>query len=378
MQAIDFILETLGHAVRQDDGPPPGISAHVTSDFEQELTWLCEWHSVTPIIVGSLERLALRPQLSRITIERLRALTRAIDALNNASMETARLFGERFADAGLDVMFSNIAFADGLYPARYQRPIERVAMMIRESDWVRVITLCADAGFHRRASDPECHDGVEALRYYQYFAPCILENESGDQIRITFRLFDMGEPEPDEPAWARKISGENGLYRLGLEDQLIRACIAYNVSGLGKLLHATDIGMILKLSDSKFDWEYVSARLESHNAIPSITLSMERAVRLLKTDSLPRLPAVGAIRRKMHAALWRPSGFWVGERTRAHRLKFYLLETGRLGEKLHFFRRLLWPKREWVSSSTGKPYRPWRRLQFVLRMFRDRSDVPST
>ena len=166
MQTSDFILDTLAHFVRQDEGPPPGIPAHVKTEFEQELTWLCEWHSVTPIIVASLEKLALGPQLSRITFERMRALARAAGALNDELVTTVSELARELANRGTDVLWmDDVVYPLSVYGNRGLRAVESIDMLIREEDWSTVIEVCESAGFERKADEPRFNSGLSAGRF---------------------------------------------------------------------------------------------------------------------------------------------------------------------------------------------------------------------
>ncbi len=106
MQPLDFIIDTLSHFVKAKEGPSPGIPARTDPDFERELTWLCEWHAVTPVVLASLERLALRPRISRITLARIGALADASSSLTGDLLTTAVSLAGQFEEGASSASFS--------------------------------------------------------------------------------------------------------------------------------------------------------------------------------------------------------------------------------------------------------------------------------
>jgi hypothetical protein len=193
---LDFVIDTLSHFVRRVDGPPPGIPAHVRPDFEQELTWLCEWHALTPIILDSLDRLALHPQISRIAFERIRALSSAERALSADLVATACSLSERFAARNVGcLLMDGVLLAPTLYAKRGLRPIQKIDLLIREGDWVVALECCREAGFELLPRSPRFDDGADALLYYQHYPACTLQNKAGDQLRLHMRILDIGSPE---------------------------------------------------------------------------------------------------------------------------------------------------------------------------------------
>jgi hypothetical protein len=377
MQSIDFVLETLIHFVKQSDGPPPGIPAHTEPDFEQELTWLCEWHTLTPIVLASLERLALRPQISRITLERIKALAGATRALTMDLVATAESLSTLFEDQRIDHMFfGDVVFPDAIYPDPALRPVERIDIMIREKDWSTVLDCCGEKGFRLQGQYPALRDGRDALLYYQHYSPCILENERGDRLCLKMRLFDLGEPESSEAAWNQATTLPRPEARsIGIDDQLIRSCLTYNITDFGRLLHAVDIGLILTRLGDDLDWGRIEERLRSKAVCPAVFFTIRNVVRWLKLDAASLgLESPGAVRKKIFDFSWHTSydSFAMRRPERFHRLRFCLLEVGRWNDKLRFLRTLVSPKREWVSAFFGRPYRPWLKLKFVVLIFKNR------
>jgi hypothetical protein len=375
MQSTDFVLETLSHFVRRTDGPPPGIPVRTEPNFEQELTWLCEWHALTPIVLASLEKLALRPQLSRITLERMKALANASIALSDDLLEIAASLSTLFEKRALERLFlGDVIFRNTMYPDPVLRPMERIDILVHEEDWSAVLGVCREAGFRLDDRLPAFDDGGEALLYYQHYAPCVLENEKGDRLGLRMRVFELGEADLSETAWdqGRELT-QPFAQGVGTEDQLIHSCLTYNMTDFRKLLHAVDIGLVLNRYGNDLDWAYIEDRLRSRSVYPAVFFTLKNVVRWLKLDqSGIKLDSPGAVRRKYFDFLWHVNydSFAMRRPERLHRLRFCLLEAGRWSDKLRFLATLLSPKREWVSAFFDRPYRPWLKLKFVVLTFK--------
>ncbi len=377
MQAIDFVIDTLSHFVRVGEGPPPGIPATIDSDFERELTWLCEWHALTPTVLASLERLALRPRISRITRARIEALANASSSLTCDVLATAASLAERFEEGGIECLFlGGTRLADGVYPEAKLRPVERIDVLVREDDWPAVIERCQKEGFRLAPGQPFCRTGEEALIYYQHFAPCVLENDKGERLCVRMRMFDLGEPDKTEPAWKRgRKSARTGVLHTGPEDELIHSCLTYNMTDFGKLIHAVDIGLIVNRFRDDMNWGYVRERLVSKSVYTAVFFTMNNVAQWLKLDrSAIGLESPGRVQKKIFNTLWHADydSFAMRRPERMHRLRFYLFEMGRWREKLRFFAALMSPKPEWVAAFFDRPYRPWLKLRFVMLTLRNR------
>ncbi|MDH3215724.1 MAG: nucleotidyltransferase family protein [Candidatus Krumholzibacteria bacterium] len=382
MQAIEFILETLGHFVKRSEGPPPGISAHAGPEFERELMWLCEWHALTPIVLASLEQLALRPQVSRITLERMKALAKASRVLGEDLLATTRVLSKSFAERKIEALFVNdVALPHSLYPSVQLRPVERIEVLLKEGDWSAVIDCCSSNGFRFSDRQPRFRDGREALRYYQYFAPCCLENDKGDQLYLRLRLLDLGATDEAEATWQRQRAVGDGLSEvrsIGLEDQLIQSCLTYNMMCFDKLLHAVDIGLILTRFGSQLEWPYVAKRLRSALVYPAGCFTLGNVIRWLRLDGVAtELEPPGILRKKIFALLWHADydTFATRRPGRFHRIRFCMLEVGSWREKLNFWWRIIAPKSEWVAAFFGTPSRPWLKLKFVILTLKGRVGV---
>ncbi len=383
MRAMEFILDTLAHFVR-GEGPPPGIPAHVATEFEQELTWLCEWHSVTPIVLASLEKLALRPEISRLTRERIKALAGASAKLSGELLATAKSLMADLERAGARALLMKDAlYPIAVYPAPALRPVEKLEILIGEDDWSTVIGVCAAAGFAREANAPVFADGGEAMSFYQYFSPCVLYNEKRDALHVRFRLFDPGTPDPLEACWGHggRLGGSDGPMGLSLEDQLVESCMSYNMSHFDRLIHAVDIALILVRHGAALNWEYVGERLRSRSAYAAAVFTMQHAVRTLKlAPSIMQLKSPGIIRKNLFLFLWPATDedLLAGRQPRNQRFRFYLLEMDGWPERLRFIARLLSPRPQWVSDFFGKPFTPWLKLKFIVMALRNRLGVRAT
>ena len=379
MRPIDFIVETLAHMVRSSAGPPPGIPAHVGSDFERELSSLCEWHSVSPIVVASLEELALGPGISRITHERLRALARAAATSNQGLFDDATAFRRALSGEGIEALVCGESlFPLTLYEPGYLRPIEQVDFLVRENDWRKVIDVARGVGFVRIPEEPSPEVPEDALLYYQYYSPCVFRSRGGNTIQLRFRLFDIGRPDDDEVSWhhTRDGSWAGGQFRAVCEeDQLIQASITYTMTRFGRLMNAVDIGLLLSRAGDRLDWRYVTERLSAKSLYPSFYFTVERVVDLFKLPGImSKVTDPGMFRRKRYEILWRPGKMVKNSRHSSHsrRFRFYLLETGSWLDKIRFIGRVLSPRREWVSAFYGRPYRPWLKIKFIVLTLRSR------
>lgn len=385
MQAIDFILETLAHFARRDDGPPPGVPVNTEGDFERELMWLCEWHGITPVVLASLEKLALRPHLSRITIERMKALDRASRNLSEEMLDTTHALADAFAARETELrVLGDVALATMTYGEAGLRTIERIELLVAEMRWSSVLDACRSVGFRTDAPLPLFRNGVNAMHYFQYFPPCVLDNERGDRLHLRLRLFGMGEPEVAERAWERrrKLTGSlDGVAGTSREDQLIHSALEYNITGFGRLIHAVDIALVLSERGDAIDWGYVEDRLMERNTWAAFCSTLQNVVRWLKLPpgALP-FAGPGPVRRRIFDLTW-PAGrnaFAIRRGDGQHRLKFCLMESGTVREKLAFLHRMLSPRREWVTAFFRRPYRPWLKLKFVILVLRSRVGIRTT
>ena len=382
MRTIDFILDTLAHFVTGRAGPPPGVPAHVHPKFEHELTWLCDWHAVTPIIVRSLDALALSPRLSRITSERIRAVARADANLARDLARTAVELDEALRARDVEPMWlQGVVLARRAYPDPSLRPLHQLRVLLREKDWGKAVDACREIGFRETSPWPPGKSGREALEFHQYFAPCRLRTGEGDRLALQFRVFDVGPPEAEEIAWqrAQPCPIANRTVASGsLEDHLIIGSLVFATSRVRRLLHAVDIGLLLRRFGPELDWGYIERRLRSRSAYSAVALTIDRVIRMFALPARRMgLDEPGVVRRRIYATLWTPYRLDDTKHRWPHlrRIAYHLLETSSVREKLLFVWRLLSPPRDWVTAFFGRPYRPWQRIRFFVRVMRGGSWV---
>jgi hypothetical protein len=378
MKTVDFILETLSHLVRGSEGPPPGIPVHVEPSFERELVILCERQGLAAIVLGSLEKLALVPHLSTIAHRRLRTIADAANTRTRTYTKAIHNIAEEFASREVPIVFLNDGVVTSVYPSEGLRPVDKIDVLVKERDRKRVLDACAALGFRRVAPDPKFRGDGEALDYHQYFCPFDFVDSEGTRLQVRFRLFDFGAPDASEPAWSAIRPGDPSSGRppaIGWTDQLVQSAILLNSYCFERLLCAVDIGLILRNHGRAIDWRAVEERLRQKGLTPSFTLTVDRVAGWLKLGevSIP-LQRPGAVRRKLFDAVWRPgfAGAVKDAPIRSRRVRYFLLESGSLRDKLKAFGCLIAPKPEWVAGFFGRPYTPWLRLRFVILALRRR------
>jgi len=383
MRTIDVVLDTLAHFVKQEAGPPPGIPVRVEPEFERKLVQLCERHLLAPLVLDSLRRLALEPALSEIAFERLRTLSNASGTQNEKFLAAFRALSGRLRERRVPCLLVDDTLAAlKLYPRHRLRPIESLDALIHENDWETFVDACRSLGFRRNPLDPVFVDGTEAMLYYQYFSPCMLRGDKGISIGVKFRLVDGGHPPGNETAWlyGKRLGRDIEAMRVSYEDQLIRSCIGFNMTGFGRLLHAVDVGRIIARHGDALDWSYVEKVGRDRSFYPALYFSCETVMNMFRF--LPKrrvLPHPGKMRKKVFEMNWRPGhlGSLADRAVRLHRLRFAFLENGTCGEKLKLATNLLLPRADWVSGFFDSPSRPWLKLRFTVLALRNRLGFPN-
>jgi hypothetical protein len=383
MRAIDVIFETLAHFVKRDDSPPPGIPARIEPRFEREFVSLCEWHSLSPLFVESLGKLALGPVLSDFSCSRLKSLSASSRLRSETVLGDLSVLAEHFDKREVPYLVMDDAVsALSLFADPAIRPVEAISLLVRENDWETIVELCGELGYKRDIRDPDFHSGDDALDYYQYFSPCRLRNKKGTELDLTFRLFDLGDPEPEEAAWrhARKIGGGDIKFKgIGLEDHFLRTCMRLNMTRFERLLFAVDAGVLLSQHGDEIDWAYIEKRARARSFYPAFYCACDRVRSLLgSTTVLGMTSSPGKVRRKMFDMIWHPGrlGLLTGKPPRLHRFRFYFLESGTLPEKLRLVSKIITPRPEWVSAFFGRPYKPWLKIKFIVHTFKHRLGMP--
>jgi hypothetical protein len=410
MRADDFILETLAHFARGDEGPPPGIPARIDADFERDLVRYCEWHGLAPLVLYSLQKLALDPDLSEFGIQHLKTLARTASTRNSLLLDALGELTVGFRREGVSFLLTDdIASALTLYPTYdasadgppaganpaihppagneadsrapvVLRPFESIDLLVRDWDWRGIIEACGGAGFVRSPRDPVFTSAGEALFYYQHFGPLIMKNPAGMRLRLKFRLFDLGEPEAGETAWGRTTGIEGtrvGWERVGLEDLLIRSCMRLVMSRFEKTLAAVDAGRILTQYGKQLNWEYIEEK--SQPIYPAFYITCQMVAKWLNVPGVSaRFFEPGRTRTKIFQIMWRARRFNRLSRRRPHRhrLRFYVFENGGLRDRLDFLATLIAPRPDWVSAFFGQPCKPWLRAMFTYLALKEDLEKP--
>jgi hypothetical protein len=378
MRAVDVVLETLAHFVKMEGGPPPGIPVRVESDFERKLVRLCEWHGVAPLFLDSLEKLALDAPLSEVTLERMKTLSRLSAARNEKYLAALRSLSHRLRERRVPfLLLDDVLAALKLYPRHRLRPIERLDVLIHANDWDLFVGACRAMGYRREARDPNFENGKDAMIYHQYFSPCVLRGEREVSIGVKFRVIDVGPPAPDEAAWAlgKRLGRDIEAMRLSYEDQFIRSCVAFNMTGFGKLLHAVDAGRILARHGEELDWSYIEGLSRDGSFYPAVYLSHQSIVNLFQLPAKRRpLSPPGRFQKSFYEIVWRPgrTGVLAEHPPSLHRHRFSLTSHGTWGDRLKWMGAVISPRSEWVSGYFGRPANPWLRLKFVSLVLRNR------
>jgi hypothetical protein len=405
MRADDFILETLAHFARGDEGPPPGIPARVDADFERDLVRYCEWHGLAPLVLSSLQKLALEPDLSEFGIQHLRTLAKQVTTRNAMLIEALDQLTVGFRREGVPFLIADdLAAALALYPSAALapcppadhassddpsaghpsadlRPLDRIDLLVRDWDWRGIIEACGSAGFARSPRDPVFTSAGEALFYYQHFGPLVMKNARGIKVCLKFRLFDLGEPEPGETAWGHTgtLNGPAGGWeRIGLEDLLIRSCVQLVMSRFEKTLAAVDAGRILTRHGKTLDWEYIETK--SQPIYPAFYITCQKIAEWLNVPGVSaRFFQPGRVRTGVFQFMWRTRRFSRLSRRRPHRhrLRFYVFENGDLRDRFDFLATLVAPRPDWVSAFFGRPCTPWLRARYTYLAFKEKLERPA-
>ncbi|MFH1755465.1 MAG: nucleotidyltransferase family protein [Candidatus Latescibacterota bacterium] len=373
MLAVEFIVQTLSHFVKADDGPPPGIPLHSGVNFEQELVRLCECQQLSPIIVRSLENLVLGPGMSRLSLERLKRDSWRIEQSNRRTEAKIQSLSLVFREKGIPfILFGGAAVARTAYLFSCLRAIDRIDILVKESNWSGTMECLQECGFEQMSGYPQGETPHEALQYHQLLVPCVFRDGEGDEVHISFRIFHLGFPEADEIAWVRSHGAESAEpFARGLspEDQLIRHAIELTVGGFSDLRVTVDIAILLVQHRGKIEWEYIERRLSDRGHYPAFYFAIKHVGDLLQ---LPRackdLRYPGIVRERFFGIVWNthaPDFFNPGEK-RQQNLKFGLLESRRVSAAA-LLRAILSPAPGWVAAFYGRPANSQLKLQLILR-----------
>jgi hypothetical protein len=213
------------------------------------------------------------------------------------------------------------------------------------------------------------------MLYHQYVSPCVLSGARGVVVGVRFRLVDVGHPPKNESAWrsGKRVIRDIEAMRVSYEDQLIRSCVGFAMTGFGRLLHAVDAGRIIARRGDDLDWARVERVARDRGFYTAFHASYEAVLSLFGFPSRqPVLPRPGALRRRMFDVVWRPGrvGILEDKPPGRHRYRFCILENGTLAERLNVLKAILLPRADWVSGFFGRPATPWLKARFTARTLR--------
>lgn len=384
MRAADFLLETLSHFVKLDAGPPPGVPVHAGDEFEKELTALCQAQYLAPIILNSFDKLSLTPRLSRITLERLRAMAQTVTQHSDRILKLGSVVENSFAESNIPCLFiGEFVAASNLYPVPQLRRIDSIELLVRESDWQGILTLLEEQGFVIPLEARSLSYPGEALDYYQYVSPCVFRDKHRNTIALRFRMQAYGPPDKTEAVWLRegeRLPGYGGITIPSIENRLISSVLDWNRAGMTNLLMLVDIGLLLTSRRGEIDWQYAGKTLNENGFYTAFYLTLEYALALLKIPSMHMLPArPGALRRKIFKTLWYPGTDAYGRTGEGRNpLKYFLLEGTRADHKITLLKRFVSPRAIWVSVFFNRPATVWLKIRFVMLLLRGRTRSQST
>jgi len=382
MRTIDIVLETLAHFVKMEGGPPPGIPVRVEPDFERKLVRLCEWHSLAPLFLDSLQKLALESPISDVTLERLNSLSRESAARNETYVAALRSISARLRERRIPfLLIDDMMAALKLYPRHRLRPIERLDVLIHENDWDMFVSALRAGGYRREERDPTFEDGREAMIYHQYFSPCVLHGERDVSIGVKFRVINVGHPAPSESAWAmgKRLGRDVEAMRLSYEDQYIRSCIAFNMTGFGQLLHAVDAARILARHGEDLDWGYIEGLARDRSFYTSLFFAHETIVKMFQFSPKRKpLPDPGAVQKSFFQMVWSPGrlGALTEKPPNLHRYRFSFFAHGPWADRMKVAGALIAPRKDWVTGYFGRSSNPWLAFKFTSLALRNKLSEP--
>ncbi|MCH7550027.1 MAG: nucleotidyltransferase family protein, partial [Candidatus Krumholzibacteriota bacterium] len=319
MRADSFVLETLAHFVRSADGPPPGVPARVNAGFETRLVAICADQGISPIVSRSLDRLALPPSVSRVTVARLRSHSATIEAASARRLSLAARLIAGLRGAGVDSLVIGETLAKTTYPRLTPRPVSVIDLLVHERDVARALGVFERAGF----SHPGIHPvfgpyrsegriserrASELVWYHHYIAPLFLTGEDCT-VRLRMRLIDLCHPESEEYAWDRRAGvmlAQGSVDAVCLEDHLVERCVRAGMAAMADLGALVDIGIVLGQHAEVLDWDYVATRARRGGIYAAVVTVVNEVSTLFNIpDASGRIPAAGVLSSGMIRRWWR-------------------------------------------------------------------------
>ncbi len=383
MRAQSFLLETLSHYVRGEDGPPPGVPARVDAGFETSLAATCVDQRIAPIVSRSLEHLALPPAISPVTAARLRSHASELHRESERRVAMLTRVVARLTRAGVDALVCGEALSASYYPHPALRHISALELLIDERDTARALEAAAAEGFtypgvhpvfgHGRIGGRISHRrAAELVAYHHYFAPLVVWTPEGDALRLRFSTPDIGPPEVDERVWDRRMAvhiGSATFDAISREDHLLDTAVVAGITALAELPWVVDLSILLRGGENQVDWEYIQGRARLTGVHGAARYALRHACRVMSIPgAVSRLVPSGLLAETAADAWWRPDSIAYGDlpAARAGRFRFGLLWCGGPLARARWLWRHVAPRRRWVRNRTGSRPDPWAWLKFVL------------
>ena len=390
MRPTSFLLETLSHYVRGDEGPPPGVPVHVDAGFETQLATMSVEQRVTPFLARSLSSLSLPPSISSVTVTRLSRHAEALTSDTERRLRTMRRAVERLRAADVKVALCGEARMAGEHEEDALRPVRTVELLIDAHDTARAMHVLEEAGYGMahvhpvfghshtsgRVSDRRAS---ELVTYHHYFAPLVLRNSQGDTIALRLRLAGTDHPGPVETAWDRVTAtsiGGDEIPAVCLEDHLVDLCVRAGASAMAELLWMVDIGRLVSRHAETLDWDRVEARSREQHVYGAVRYTVRHACSLWRVpDAARQLRFAGIATEPLMDAWWRPDHIDYGDlpARRAGAFLYGLLWSGGVFSKLRWAWRHVSPEPRWVRNRLEERPAFWRRIKFLLVV----RDVPA-
>ncbi|MDH3196735.1 MAG: nucleotidyltransferase family protein [Candidatus Krumholzibacteria bacterium] len=381
MSADRFLLDTLGHFVRDAEGPPPGVPSHAGPFFEKRLSALCLAQHLSPIVSRSLDRLALAPAISRVTAARFAhdAEQQGLDAGRRV-----RLLGRawtRLSQSGIPALIMGDALAATDYPRAGLRYVARLELLVDERDAARALEALEAEGFALPCVHPVLGRGTrgalsrrraaEMVRFHHVIAPLLVRHTGGETLRLRLRVADAGDAAPVERAWerAREVTlGDRVVRAIGVEDHLADLALDLAIARGWPLARVVDIGLVLR-DYGRIDWARVAEILRGCGAYTAGALALRHAASTLglRSDAVPLEPRAGASAATF-LRWWRPRGLDYADPASAHagRFRFGMLACESPATKARWLWGHVAPRRRWIKNLFGARPSPWLWLKFLV------------
>lgn len=390
MRPTSFLLETLSHYVRGDDGPPPGVPVHVDAGFETRLATMSVEQRVTPFLSRSLSRLSLPPSVSSVTVTRLARHAEALTSDTERRLRTMRRAVERLRAADVKVALCGEARMAEVHAEETLRPVRTVELLIDAHDTARAMHVLEEEGYGMAHVHPvfghtryggriSDRRASELVTYHHYFAPLVLRNTQGDAIALRLRLAGTDHPRPVETAWEHattvRIGGED-VPAVCLEDHLVDLCVRAGASALAELLWMVDIGRLVSRQADALDWDRVEARSREQHIYGAVRYAVRHVCTLMRIpDAARQLRFAGIATEPLMDAWWRPDHIDYGDlpAKRSGPFLYGLMWSGGVISKLRWAWRHMNPRPRWVRNRLEERPAFWRRIKFLLVV----RDVPA-